>query len=166
MTADVLWRPGKAAHGWRRQGQRGQAMVEMGLCLTVLFFMIFGIFQYSQIAYANNFCAYAAQQAGRYASIRGSGSVNALPTSPNPCGTSCTNVSTSDPTTAYVQSMAVGLNTANLTVSTAWSSATGNGNAAGGTVTVTVKYVYNPILSLISANTFTLNSSSTMEVLQ
>lgn len=150
----------------RRRRQRGQAILEMGLCMVVLFFMVFGIFQYSQIEYANNFCAYAAQQAGRYASIRGSSSVNALPTSPSPCGTSCTNASTNDPTTAYVQSLAVGLNTANLTVSTAWSSSTGNGNAAGGTVSVTVKYVYSPILALISASTFTLSSVSTMEVLQ
>jgi hypothetical protein len=75
-------------------------------------------------------------------------------------------VSSSDPTTTYVQGLAVALNTANLTVSTAWSSSTGNGNAAGGTVTVTVKYVINPILTTISASTFTLSSSSTMEVLQ
>jgi Flp pilus assembly protein TadG len=150
----------------RKRRQSGQALIETGLCLVVFFFMIFGIFQYSQINYANNFCAYAAQQAGRYASIRGSASVNALPTSPSPCGTSCTNVSSGDPTTTFVQGLAVGLNTANLTVSTAWSSSTGNGNAAGGTVTVTVSYVYNPILTTISASTFTLRSSATMEVLQ
>jgi Flp pilus assembly protein TadG len=150
----------------RRRQQRGQAIVEMGLCMVVLFFMIFGIFQYSQISYANNFCAFAAQQAGRYAALRGAASVNPLATSPSPCGSSCTNVSTNDPTTEYVQGLAVGINTANLTVSTAWASSTGNGNAAGGTVTVTVQYVYNPILATISASTFTLRSSSTMEVLQ
>jgi Flp pilus assembly protein TadG len=151
----------------RRRRQRGQAILEMGLCMVVLFFMIFGIFQYSQIEYANNFCAYAAQQAGRFASIRGASSVNVLPTSPNPCGSSCSNASaSSDPTTAYVQGLAVGLNTANLTVTTAWSSSTGNGNAAGGTVSVTVRYVYSPILALLSANTFTLTGTSTLEVLQ
>ena len=146
--------------------QRGQAMIEMSVCLVALFFMIFGIFQYSQISFANNFCAFAAQQAGRYAAVRGAASVSPLPTNPSPCGTSCANVSSGDPTTTFVQGLAVGLNTSNLTVSTAWSSSTGNGNAAGGTVTVTVKYVLSPILAVISANTFTLSSSSTMEVLQ
>jgi Flp pilus assembly protein TadG len=150
----------------RRRHQSGQAMIEMGLCFTALFFMIFGIFQYSQISYANNFCAYAAQAAGRYASLRGAASASPLPTNPSPCGTSCTNVSSGDPTTAYVQGLAVALNTANMTVKTQWSSSTGNGNAAGGTVTVTVKYVCNPLFASISATTFTLSSSSTMEVLQ
>jgi Flp pilus assembly protein TadG len=150
----------------RRRRQRGQALIEMGLTMVVLFFMIFGIFQYSQIAFANNFCAFAAQQAGRYASLRGAASATPLPTNPSPCGTSCTNASSGDPTTAYVQGLAVALNPANLTVSTAWSSPTGNGNAAGGAVTVTVKYVLNPTLASISANTFTLSSSSTIEVLQ
>jgi Flp pilus assembly protein TadG len=158
---------------WRRVRARNphrhspsSVMLEMGLCLPVLLFMIFGVFEYSQIAYANNFCAFAAQQAARYASIRGSASVNPLPTSPSPCGTSCTNESSGDPTTAYVQGLAVGLYTSNLTVSTAWSSASGNANAAGGTVTVTVQYAYNPLVSFISSSAFTLTNSSTMVVLQ
>jgi Flp pilus assembly protein TadG len=146
--------------------QRGQAILEMGLCLSALLMMIFGIFQYSQISYANNFCAFAAQQAGRYASLRGSASVSPLTTSPTPCGTSCTNASTGDATTTFVKGLAVGLNPANLTVNTTWTSSTGNGNAAGGTVTVTVQYVMSPILAAISANSFTLSSSSTMTVLQ
>jgi Flp pilus assembly protein TadG len=150
----------------RRQRQSGQAILETGLCMVVLFFLIFGIFQYSQISYANTFCAFAAQQAGRYAAVRGAASVTPLPTNPSPCGTSCTNVSTSDPTTTYVKGLAVALNPANLTVTTNWSSSTGNGNAAGGTVTVTVKYVTNPLFVAISAGSFTLSSSSTMEVLQ
>jgi Flp pilus assembly protein TadG len=151
----------------KRRGQRGQAMIEMSLCMIVLFFMIFGIFQYSQISFANNFCSFAAQQGARYAAIRGVASANALPTNPSTCGTSCTNVSSGDPTTAFVQGLAVGLNTANLTVTTAWGpSGTGTaGNAAGSTVTVTVKYVLNPILAVISANSFTLSSAATWQVL-
>jgi Flp pilus assembly protein TadG len=150
----------------RKRGERGQAIIEMGLCMVVLFFLIFGIFQYSQISYANTFCAYAAQQAARYAALRGAASVTPLATNPSPCGTSCANPSTNDPTTAYVQGLAVALNPANMTVTTAWSSSTGNGNAAGGTVKVTVKYVCNPLFVAISASTFTLSSSATMEVLQ
>ncbi len=149
------------------RGQRGQAMLEFGLCMSVLFFMIVGIFEYAQISYASNFCSYAAQQAGRYAAIRGSASVNPLTTNPSPCGTSCTNASTGDGTTAYVKSMAVALNPANLTVTTNWSAASGNGNAAGGTVKVTVQYSYSPFFSIIDkAPTLNLASTSTMQVLQ
>lgn len=152
----------------RRRSQGGNYLMEMGLCLTVLFLMMFGIIEYSQITYANNFCAFAAQQGARYASIRGSGSSNPLPTSPSPCGGSCTNASSGDPTTTYIQGLAVGLNTNNLTVATSWSSSTGNGNAAGGTVTVKVTYGYNPLLTVVAPlpSTFYLNSSSTMTVLQ
>src|ERR1700722_6094869 len=98
-----------ASHTRRRQ-QRVKAIIEMGLCMVVLFFMIFGIFQYSQISFANNFCAFAAQQAGRYAAIHGAASANPLPTNPSTCSTSCTNVSSGDPTTTFVQGLAVGLN--------------------------------------------------------
>ena len=152
----------------RKRSQGGTYIIEMGLCMVVLFMMIFGVVEYSQIAYSNNFCAYAAQQAARYASIRGASSVNPLPTSPSPCGSSCTNESSNDPTTAYVQGLAVGLNPSKLTVATAWASSTGNGNAAGGTVTVTVTYAYNPLLTIVAPlpSTFNMNSTSTMTVLQ
>jgi Flp pilus assembly protein TadG len=144
-------------------------MLEMGLCLIALFFMIFGIVEYSNINYANNFCAYAAQQAVRYASVRGSSSANALPTSPSPCGTSCTNEASGDPTTTYVQGLAVALNTSKLTVTTTWSSTSGNANAAGGTVTVKVSYSYSPLLTLVTATLptpFVMSSSATMPVIE
>jgi Flp pilus assembly protein TadG len=142
-------------------------MLEFGLCMSVLFFMIVGIFEYAQMQYASNFCSYAAQQAGRYAAIRGAASVNPLTTNPSPCGTSCTNPSSGDATTTYVKNMAVTLNPANITVTTNWSASSGNGNAAGGTVKVTVKYAYSPFFSIIDqAPTINLASTSTMQVLQ
>lgn len=145
-------------------------MIEAGLCLTALFLMMFGIIEYSQMNYANNFCAYAAQQAARYASLRGSSSSSPLATSPSPCGTSCTNGAASgDGTTTYVQGLAVGLSPNNLTVSTSWSASSGNGNAPGGNVTVKVSYAYSPLLKVVTASipsTLNVNSSSTMTVLQ
>lgn len=144
-------------------------MVEMGLCLVTLMFMIFGIVEYSNINYANNFCAYAAQQAARYASVHGSGSASPLTTNPSPCGTSCTNASTGDATSTYVQGLAVGLNTGNLTVSTTWTSSSGNANAAGGTVAVKVQYSYSPLLTAVTGvipSPFKLNSTATMTVIQ
>lgn len=144
-------------------------MVEMGLCLITLMFMIFGIVEYSNINYANNFCAYAAQQAARFASVHGAGSANPLTTNPSPCGTSCTNASSGDATTTYVQNLAVALNTSNLTVSTTWTSASGNANSAGGTVQVKVQYSYSPLLTAVTAvipSPFKLNSTATMTVIQ
>lgn len=160
-----------ALRAWRNQRRRGEALMEMGLCMTVLLVMIFGMFQFSQVAFANNFCAFAAQQGARYASIRGSGSVNALPTSSSPCGTSCTQEASGDPLTAYIKGLAVGLNPSNLTVATTWASSTGNGNAAGGTVTVTVTYPYTmtyipPFGAAPAPATWNLHSTATMEVLQ
>src|ERR1035438_7599502 len=160
----------KPIRAWRKRRQRGEAIMEMGLCMMVLLVMIFGMFQFSQVAFANNFCAFAAQHAARYASLRGSGTVNALPTSSTPCGTSCTNAA-SDPLTTYVKGLAVGLNQSNLTVATTWTSSTGNGNAAGGTVTVTVTYPYtmtyiSPVGVGAAPATWNLRSSATMEVLQ
>lgn len=174
MGADtILRRRGamKPMRAWRKRGRRGEALIEMGLCMMVLLVMIFGMFQFSQVAFANNFCAFAAQQGARYASIRGSGSVNVLPTSSTPCGTSCANEASGDPLTAYIKGLAVGLNSSNLTVATAWTSSTGNGNAAGGTVTVTVTYPYTmtyitPVGVGVAPATWNLHSSATMEVLQ
>lgn len=153
----------------RRRQQGGHYVIEMGLCMIVMFYLVFGIVEYSNLNYANNFCAFAAQQAARYASIRGATSVNALPTNPSPCGTSCTNVASGDPTTAYVQGMAVGLYASNLTVTTNWSGATeANANDVGGTVTVTVAYTYNPLLKLVTpgVSAFALSSTAAMTVIQ
>jgi Flp pilus assembly protein TadG len=152
----------------RKLEQGGNVIIEMGLCMVVLFMMIFGIVEYSVLNFANNFCAYAAQQAARYASIRGASSVNALPTNPSPCGSSCTNEASGDPTTTYIQGLAVGLNTANLTVATTWTACSGcsNGNDQGSTVTVKVSYAYSPLFKVVSPNSLTLNSSSTMTVIE
>lgn len=156
----------------RRRRQSGHVIAEMGLCMTVLFLMMFGIMEYSRIAYANNFTAFAAQQAARYASIRGSASATPLATSPSPCGTSCTNATSGDATTTFVQGLSVGLNTASLTVTTTWSCASSgsctNANTAGNTVTVKVNYAYNPFLTIVAPlpSTFNMSSTATMTVVQ
>jgi Flp pilus assembly protein TadG len=154
----------------RRRRESGHVIVEMGLCMTVLFLMMFAITEYSRIAYANNFTAFAAQHAARYASLRGAASPTPLTTSPSPCGTSCTNASSGDATTTFVQGLAVGLSTANLTVSTTWAC---NGtctqaNTAGNTVTVKVNYAYNPFFTLVAPlpSTFNMSSTATMTVVQ
>jgi Flp pilus assembly protein TadG len=156
----------------RRRRESGHVIVEMGLCMTVLFLMIFGITEYSRIAYANNFTAFAAQQAARYASIRGAASATPLSTNPSPCGTTCVNATSGDATATFVQGLSVALNTANLTVTTTWSCATGascaNANTAGNTVSVKVNYGYNPFFTLVAPlpSTFNMNSTATMTVVQ
>lgn len=158
----------RAVSAKRRRQQGGNVIIEMGLCMVALFLILFGIVEYSRLDFANNFCAFAAQQGARYASIRGATSVNALTTSPSPCGSSCTNASSGDGTTTYVQALAVGMNTASLTVATTWTACSGctNGNDPGSTVTVKVSYAYSPLLTLVMPNAMTLNSSSTMTVIE
>jgi hypothetical protein len=58
------------------------------------------------------------------------------------------------------------LTTSSLTTTTHWTSSTGNANAAGGTVTVTVSYAYTPVFGVTHMSALTVNSASTMTVLQ
>lgn len=49
----------------------GSSLVEFALILTVLFMLIFGIMDFGRAAYAYNFIVNAANQAARYAIVRG-----------------------------------------------------------------------------------------------
>jgi Flp pilus assembly protein TadG len=141
----------------RRKKQGGHVMIEMGLSMIVLFVIIFGIIEYSQLMYAWNFCSYAAQAGARYASVRGA-------TFP----TACANASSSNcyatqaSVTSYVQSLAVALNSSQLTVTTSWSP---NENQ-GSNVTVQVNYVDNPLLTIVLPHAMTLSSTAQMPILQ
>jgi Flp pilus assembly protein TadG len=137
----------------RRRKQSGHVMIEMGLSMIFFFFMIFGIVEYSRLMYAYNFVSYAAQEGARYASVHGSASTNPVSTSS----------STSNAVTTFVQGLSVGLNTSSMTVTTSWA---GGSNAPGSTVTVQVSYVEVPVLTAVLPGSMTVNSSSTMMILQ
>ena len=140
----------------RRAAQSGQALLEMSLCLLFVFLMMFGIVEYSRLMYAFNFVSYAAQAGARYACVHGSSSASPLSiTSPNSA--------TNNAVTTLVQSMAVGLSTSNMTVTTSYLNGS---NAPDSSVTVQVSYVENPLLTVVLPNATTVTSSSTMVILQ
>jgi Flp pilus assembly protein TadG len=99
--------------------------VEGALCFSAFLFITFGVIEFAMAVYAYNFCCYAAQDAARWASTRGSNY-------PTPV--------TGDDIRTHVVNQAVAL-TNWVYVSTVWSP----DNKPGGTVRVTVKYSVVPL---------------------
>jgi len=96
-------------------------MVELALCLMGFLLLTFGCMDFGWGIYAYNFCSFAAQDAARWASVRGSQSV--LSGAP----------ATKDSITAFVKSEAVGLDPSLITVTTTWM----NGPTYSGCATAT-----------------------------
>jgi Flp pilus assembly protein TadG len=129
-------------------------MVELALCFMGFLLLTFGCMDFGWGIYAYNFCSFAAQDAARWASVRGSSSV--LTGAP----------ATKDSITAFVKSQAVGLDPSLLTVTTTWMngptwtstcstdtpptcSSTPTGyNIAGDYLLVTVSYTIKPLSGL------------------
>lgn len=124
------------------RGQRGNAILELALCFLGFLMLTLGTMEFAWGVYAYNFCAYAAQDAARYASVNGS-----LASSP----------ATQASISSYVQNEAVGLNTSNLTTTASWKN---NSNVAGSTVTVTVQYVITPLVGLAMKQNLTVSSTA------
>jgi Flp pilus assembly protein TadG len=165
--------------------ERGGALVEFAVVLTVLFTLIFGIMDFSQAMYAYHFISNAAREATRYASVRGSTFSTAC-TNPLPIAYSC-KAGTAD-ITAYVQSivspgMYVTSTTASCTSpsaghlnvcatwpATAPSGATGTcpstpsgGKNPGCLVEIQVQYTYGFTLPFVSKDVSSITLSSTSE---
>ena len=141
----------------RSSRERGQAVIEFGLSLVVFFLITFGIVEYSRVQFINTFCAYGAQEGARYASLRGGDYTTACATyTASNCNATAANV------TSYVTSLAVGMDTSKMTVSTVWPS---GANSSTNNVKVTVSYTYNPLLVAVLPSQLTLTSTSTMPIL-
>jgi Flp pilus assembly protein TadG len=129
------------AQGTRWRRQRAQAMLEFAMVLVVTLTLIFGIIQASLALYAYSFVSYAARSGARYAMVRGSRS-----------SAPATNSSVQ----SYVQGLAVALNTGSLTVTTSWNP----NNNPGSTVTVSVSYVFAPVVPLVWNSDLTMASTA------
>ena len=93
-----------------KSSPRGQlTYTEFALVAPLLFILIFGIVNFAQLLYAYNFVSYSAQEASRWASVRGS-------QSKSPEGPSHRRYASQ----SFVKGEAVGLNTANLTTTPSW----------------------------------------------
>jgi len=151
---------------------RGSALVEYAIVLTVLLTLLFGIMDFSRFLYTYHFIAEVAREGSRYAVVRGSTFI----------GTACASTSTfaCDATGAniqtYVQSLAPpGVTSSSVAVSTTWpgtapsgaagtcSSANGN-NGPGCLVQVAVSYPFKFIFPFLSKSTWTVSSTSVMVI--
>lgn len=146
-------------NAFARASQKGSALVEGALCLTVFLMLTFSALDFGMAVYAYNFCYYAARDATRWAAVHGAGSATASDCSANPgiaggCAANSTDISN------YVSGMAVALTTSKLTVTTSWTPNT----SPGAEVNVKVAYAVTPVSGLALTQSFTVSSSSQMEM--
>lgn len=141
----------------RIRRQRGSAIVETAISISLYFMLLFGIVGLAQAVWAYTFVAHAAREGTRYASVRGSQSGgNAI--GPGSCsGTSgaCGNI------TNFITGLTMmGLDSTKMTVAASWAPS----NDPGNSVTVTVSY-NTTWLAFLPSN-LTVSSSSTMNIAQ
>jgi Flp pilus assembly protein TadG len=133
--------------GWRRES--GQAMVEYAILSVAFFTMLLFVIDGGRILWNYITVADAARVGARYAVVHGSKSM--APVGPG----SYTAL------TQNVQSAAVGLTPANLTVTATWTP----NNDPGSSVTVDVTYLAQPITGMFwGGQTLTLQARSVMVI--
>jgi Flp pilus assembly protein TadG len=119
-------------------------MLELALSFMAFMLLTMGTMEFGWAVYAYNFCSYAAQDAARWASVRGS--LSTLSGAP----------ATQASILSFVQSEAVGLDTSLLNVSATWNP----NNTAGSTVTVTVSYTITPLAGLAIRQNIPISSTA------
>jgi len=150
--------------------QSGSELVEFSLSVAILFTVIFGIMDCSRALYVDHYVAYVANEATRYAMVRGSSWQ----------GTSCAttksfscDATSSDITNMVTSITPLGFTASNLSVNTTWpgttpagsSCATANGlNSPGCIVQVTVSYSFKFVLPFLPINTLNLQSTSSVAI--
>lgn len=130
-----------------RRPERGAAMVETALALLVFVVLVCGIMQLGLIGAISNCVSFAAQQAARWASTRGSTSGHAA---------------TAADVQGIAQQYAAPFNTAALAVDVKWSP----DNKPGSSVTVKVSYLLGPSLLPISKTALNLRATAAQRVVQ
>ena len=130
-----------------RDLQRGQAMVESALALTVFLMFIFGILEFGRAVWAYNQVAYLSHDGARYAIVHGSAS-------PQPA--------TAAQIATYVQNAAIGLPPAAVSVTTAWAP----DNSPGSQVSVRVQYTVQFLGPFMPASSLPVSATSRMIISQ
>ena len=148
---------------------RGQSLLEFALLLPAFMFTIAGIFDLSRGVFYYNNLSEAARSAVRYAIVNGENSTSAA--GPCPTESSCDCSDATAPNTGAIRSAAVtrtiamDTSTSALTVTCSWPDQNSAGtylNSRGKRVSVTLSYVYQPILtSFIPGANITLQGGAT-----
>jgi Flp pilus assembly protein TadG len=145
----------------KRHGERGSALVESAIVLSLLLTLMFGIVDFGRAFYAYDLVGHLARQGARWAIVRGS-QCSGLDHCPAQAG--------SADIQPYVQSLSEGATdpsqiTATLTFpSCAGSSGGGGSNAPGCVARVTVSYPFKFLLPFVSGSQITMTSSSQMVI--
>lgn len=163
--------------------ERGSTLVEFAIVVTALLTLMFGTIDFGRALYSYHFVAYAAQEATRYASVRGSTYPTACspPTQASRCSATADNILTYVqglvPAGMYVNGSAVspsvpgylavtstwpGTAGAGLTAATC-NTSNGHANNPGCAVQVKVQYTYGFSLPFLS-NLTAMKMSSTSEI--
>ncbi|MGC1679078.1 MAG: TadE/TadG family type IV pilus assembly protein [Candidatus Binataceae bacterium] len=128
-----------------RRRNSGQATTEFAIVGAVFLTLLLGMIEFSAAMYAYDFVSYAASQTARYAMVRG--------------GTS-TSPATLSQLQTYAQSLATGLNTANLSTTAVWTP----NNQPGSLVNVTVQYHFQFAGGLFPSATFPFTDTVQMRI--
>ena len=137
--------------------ERGQALVEFALVSVVFFIFMFGLIDAGRAVWNYNTLAQATREGTRYAIVHGADSSD--PSGPG--SAYYTPPSTDTKVTQQVEKFGGGLNPSRLNVQTEWTDGT---NLSGSHVTVTSQYEFEPIFNFLGIVSFTMTSSSTMEI--
>jgi Flp pilus assembly protein TadG len=153
------------------RSERGLALVEFALSVTILFTLVFGVTAMSTALYTYHFVSEAAREGSRYVMVRGS-SCATYGKFASDCPMSTTNTTLNpSPVQAYVRGLGYpGINPANMTVSTTFSKYPAGGacaplatcNNPGDLVTVIATYTYVLSIPFVPTRTLTMSSSSKM----
>jgi Flp pilus assembly protein TadG len=119
-------------------------MVELALALMACLLFIIGLIEFGRGLWAYNTLAHATRQGARFAMARGSA-----------------NPATSTQVSATVKNAAVGLNPADISVTTTWAS----GVERGGTVKVHSEYNFRPVSGTLLVKQSSLQFKSTSTVI-
>jgi len=165
--------------GWIRfiLNDAGGSLVEVAISSTVLFAMIFGVFEFAWASYSYHYVSDASREGARYAIVRGSTSCTNTPNLAN-CNASPDTIGN------YVKGLGyAGINRANMTVTTTYLTATtstatgstattwavcssGTCNQPGYMVNVAVTYAFPLSIPFVPKRTINVSSTSQMVIQQ
>lgn len=130
-----------AAQPVRNYARRGSTLVESSVVAVVFLLLLTGIMEFGRLGFAYNEVSFAAQQAARYAAVRGSNSGHSA--------------SAAD-VTAAAEIYTGALDNSKVSVTTTWSP----DNHPGSTVQVTVTYGFATVLTSLAVKLFTVQTTA------
>jgi Flp pilus assembly protein TadG len=151
----------------RRHRERGSALAETAVVMTVLLMLMFGIIDFGRALYTYSFVAQLAREGARWAIVRG-GSCTLLTT---PSGTCPAKSGTTD-IQPYIQSLNEGAtNASSIAATLSWQPppsdigcSTAGSNAPGCMAVVTVTYPFTFMLPFLPKAGIPMSSTSQMVI--